>query len=81
MQKGSYDVAIWLRWPALAPASLACSELPRYAEGVEAYSHFDAAQRVMGKYGVQCAVHIAVSFHGEVKRWSFLKLAEDLEEQ
>jgi len=77
MQEASYDVAVWLRWPA---GLLACSELPRYVEEVEACSHFDAAQRVMQQYELQRAAHVAVAYQGVVKRWSFLRLVEDGEE-
>ena len=72
-----YDVAVWLRWPA---GLLACSELPRYVEEVEAYSHFEAAQRVMQQYGVERAAHVAVASGSVVKRWSFLLLVQDAEE-
>jgi hypothetical protein len=77
MQRASYDVALWLRWPA---GLLACSELPCYVEEVEAFSHFDAAQRLMQKYGLLCVAHVAVGCHGVVKRWAFLRLVEDVEE-
>ena len=77
MQGTLYDVAIWLRWPA---GLLACSELPRYVEEVEACSHFDAAQLVMQQYGVERAAHVAVASGGVVKRWSFLRLVHDTEE-
>ena len=73
----TYDVAVWLRWPA---GLLACSELPCYVQEVEAYSHFEAAQRVMQQYGVERAVHVAVASGGVVKRWSFLPLVGDREE-
>jgi hypothetical protein len=77
MQSARFEVAVWLRWPA---GLLACSELPRYVEEVEACSHFEAAQRVMQQYGLQRAAHVAIAYHGVVKRWSFLPLVGDTEE-
>jgi hypothetical protein len=77
MLMACYDVALWVRWPA---GLLACSELPRYVEEVEAFSHFDAAQRLMQKYGLLCVAHVAAGYHGVVKRWSFLRLGEDRED-
>lgn len=77
MQGTLYDVAVWVRWPA---GLLACSELPRYVEEVEACSHFDAAQLVMQQYSLVRAAHVAVAFGGVVKRWSFLLLVENKEE-
>ncbi len=78
MQNACYEVAVWVRWPA---GVLACSELPRYVEEVEAYSHVDAAQRVMQQYGLKRASHVAVAYHGVVKRWSFLSLSVKTEER
>jgi len=77
MQSASFEVAVWLRWPA---GLLACSELPRYVEEVEACSHFEAAQRVMQQYSLKRSAHVAVAYQGVVKRWSFLPFVEDTEE-
>jgi hypothetical protein len=77
MQRACYDVALWVRWSA---GLLACSELPRYVEEVEAFSHVDAAQRLMQKYGLLCVAHVAVGCQGVVKRWSFLRVSEDGED-